>query len=53
MQISFSITADSAEEMDQKLDVALFKLGKNREQILRLAVDEQIEIDQVTVFRSE
>lgn len=53
MQVNFSVTADDSDEMKQKLDVALFKLAKNLDQITRLKVDEQIELEHVTVFRSE
>lgn len=53
MQINFSVTADDDDEMKQKLDVALFKLAKNLDQITRLKVDEQLELDGVLIFRSE
>jgi hypothetical protein len=53
MIISISVTADDSNDMKQKLDIALFKLGKHLDQIAALKVDEKIELDKTLVFRSE
>ena len=52
MEINISIKADDEADMAQKIDVALFKLGKELNTICRLDVDQQIEIAHVTVSRS-
>ena len=53
MEINITVKADDDEAMAQKLDVALFKLGKRINEITRLKVDESIELDDSTVSRSE